>query len=203
MRRLLFIIIGLSAIAGCDGSRKLSKPELLTYINDKDNNLRKVQLVNGINIQLIYRPSSLLVMQEIEGADTVNADRIKILEDKYSDHYYFILKLSKEKKEVIRQLGSFSSYSSMLQVLAFDMQNYINLTAGKDTVPVADYYFDQTYGMSDGNNVLLSFNKSNLKGKKTLFIHLGECGFGTGNVKFCFDKNDLDDVPVLDYSFVN
>lgn len=102
---------------------------------------------------------------------------------------------------MIRELGGFSRYSDMLQVFAFGMQEYINLTTShNDTIPVADYFFDQTYGTSDGNSILVSFSKAQINDRKDIDINLAECGLGIGNLKFHFQKTDMDEIPALDYS---
>jgi hypothetical protein len=104
-------------------------------------------------------------------------------------------------KEVIRQLGSFSRYGDMVQVFSFQMHQFINVTTSqKDTLPLADYLFDQTYGMSDGNTMLLCFDREKLINKETLDVNIAECGLGTGSLKFRFKQKDLAKLPELNYS---
>jgi hypothetical protein len=56
----------------------------------------------------------------------------------------------------------------MVQVLSFQMHRFVNLTTeAKDTLPLRDYLFDQTYGLTDGNSVLLCFEKQNWKIRKS------------------------------------
>ena len=188
---------------GCRQTEPIGRSELQAYVANKTNNLKKEQTVDGVRVEVMYRPSSLLVAQELEPLQVQDTSLIKNLEDKYSNHYYFIIKFSKENKEAIRQLGSFGNYSSMLQVLAFNMQNHISLRVEEDIIPVADYYFDQTYGMSNGNTILVSFNKMAFNNKNKFEIYISECGLGTGDIKFSFDRRDLEDTPRLDYRSIN
>lgn len=179
----------------------MSKQELVTYLNEKENGLRQEQEVNGTKVTLTYQPASLLVVRELEDGQEPADTLIKELESKYAGSYYFFLKFSRDNKEAIRQLGSFSRYSDMVQVLAFQMSNFVNLTTPqRDTLELSDYLFDQTYGMSDGNTILLSFDKQKIEKSSALEINIGECGFGTGSLKFILDKKDIDKVPTLDYS---
>jgi hypothetical protein len=120
------------------------------------------------------------------------------IQKKYAANYYFLLKYSKDGKEAVRQLGSFSRYSDLVQVLSFQMHRFINLTTPqKDTIELADYLFYQTYGMSDGNTVLLCFERKKLANKEQLYINVGECGLGTGNLTFSFNQKDIIKVPLL------
>jgi len=192
---LVFCLVSCAQTQG-----KLSKPELTQYISNKKNGLVKEQEVNGTKVRLSYQPACMLVTQELDTEKKSDSVAIKKLEEKYSRHYYFLLRFSKNGKEAIRQLGSFSSYSDMVQVLSFQMGQFVNLTTPKrDTVQLADYLFDQTYGMSDANTVLLSFEKEKIESSKSLEINIGECGFGTGALKFVLDKKDIDKMPKLDY----
>lgn len=177
----------------------LSREDLFTYIGNKQNGLLKEQEVNGLTVRISYQPSSLLVLQEMEGYDNKREDSIfvKALEEKYNKSYYFRLKFSKNSREAIRHLGGFDGYSEMLQVLSFRMGSFIYITTPqKDTLLLSDYFFDQSYGKSDGNTLLLTFDRSRLKDSEQFDIHLLECGFGTGALRFRFLKKDLLKTPV-------
>lgn len=203
MKKMIWVFAGIAmVILSCKSNQKLlKKDEMIRYINNSKNGLVQQHEINGINVRLCYQPFSLMVSREIEAARNKEEAFIKEVEKRYKDNYYFMLQVSKDNKEVIRQLGSFERYSDMLQVFSFKMNQYINLTtAKKDTVELADYLFEQSYGLSNSSNILLSFEKNKIKNlEKDLEINLGECGLGVGNLKFRFEKEDLDKVPKLDY----
>lgn len=199
---LLLLTCCLGWLSSCRHTKEvMSKKELVAFIANKDNGLLSEHQINDIDVRVQYQPSSLLVAQEIAGPDMRNNQRlIDSLEKKYSNSYYFLIKFSKNNKEAIRQLGSFDRYSDMVSVLSFELPRFINLTTPqKDTVELSDYLFDQTYGASDANTVLLAFAKEKLQGKSVLHVNLSECGFGTGNLKFSFKKEDIDNVPQMKY----
>jgi hypothetical protein len=195
------ILWGITFLCACNSiPKKMNRADLVRFVGDKDHGLSQEQEVNGIKVKLTYQPSGLLASQEIGEGRQVAQTMIDSIEKKYSKNYYFLVKFSKDGKEAIRQLGSFSRYSDMVQVMSFQMHQFVNLTTPeKDTIPLADYLFDQTYGMSDGNTILLCFDKQKLSNKKKLEINVGECGFGTGNLKFHFEQRDIERVPALDY----
>jgi hypothetical protein len=199
------LLIGLVCCCACGSSpRIVSRPEMIRYIQDKEHGLAQEQEINGMRVQVSYQPSSLLAAQELGPVQQLPKNVIDSVEKKYNKHYYFLLKLSKDGKEAIRQLGSFGRYSDMVQVLSFQMHRFVNCTTPqKDTVPLADYLFDQTYGMSDGNTVLLCFDKEKLGTTRELDVNLAECGLGTGSMKFRFDQKDIQKVPALDYRSIS
>lgn len=191
----------LTGMSACDQTRKMvSKAELAGYISNPDNGLIQKQEVNGTTVEVKYQPSSFLVLQSFATDSSFSQQQKDSLEKRYNENYYFLLKFSRNGQEAIRQLGDFSRYSEMVQVLSFQMQRFVNLTTSeKDTVDLKDYLFDQTYGLSDGNTVLLCFGKDQLKEKKNIDVNIAECGFKTGMLKFKFNKSDIDKLPVLDY----
>ncbi len=195
------LIGGITMLCACSGSPKaMSRVELIKFLGDKDHGLSQEQEVNGIQVKVSYQPSSLLAAQELNNERLPAASVIDSVEKKYKKNYYFLLKFTKDGREAIRQLGDFSRYSDMVQVLSFQMARFVNVTTpAKDTVSLTDFLFDQTYGMSDGNTVLLCFDKEKLQNKKEIEVNIAECGFGTGSLKFHFDQKDIERVPSLDY----
>jgi len=189
-------------VAACSSKQRLmSRRQFVKYINDPNHGLVQKTKVGDVDVQLSYEPSGLLVAQELTAAGAGKKPVLDSLEKKYSHNYYFLLKFSKDNKELIRQLGSFSRYSDMVQVLSFQMQQYINLTtAVHDTVEMSDYAFEQTYGMGNANTLLIAFPKEKIGAADRLDVNLAECGFGIGSLKFNFDKKDIDRTPRLDYN---
>ncbi|MBO9660635.1 MAG: hypothetical protein J7527_17570 [Chitinophagaceae bacterium] len=201
--RIFFYLIVLNlALQSCTGEKQpVSRTEMVKYIRAKKNGLTVEQEVNGVTVQLSYQPTSLLIAREMNPGDAIDSSKVKELTAKYSGRDYFLLKFSKDGKEAIRQLGSFSNYSGMVQVLSFQMNRFVNLTTPqKDTVELGDYFFDQTFGMNDGNTLLLSFDREKTRSSRSVEVNIGECGFGTGAIKFVLKRKDMEQVPELDYS---
>jgi hypothetical protein len=179
----------------------LGKQELIKYVED-NKELSDVKEVGDIKVGIKYYPYQLLALQELDTETKAKPDKskVKALEKKYGGQYYFKLSFSRNNKEVIRELGSFSRYSEMLQVFSFSMGSYINATTErKDTIALKDYAFEQTYGMSAANSVMVAFDRSEFKGAQDIDVNVGEFGLGVGILKFTFRKEDLENVPQLKY----
>jgi hypothetical protein len=199
-RYYLFIAVLTTALSvSCDRSQSFAnKNELLSYLNKESNGYSQEVLSNSVSIKLTYQPTSLMVQSELDEQTPPSKKLVDSLQKKYEGSYYFHLEFSKNGKEAIRQMGGFADYSVLLQTLAFQMGEHILLTTPqKDTVGLGDYYFDQTYGIGSSNRLLISFDRSAIKKSDKLKIHIGECGFGTGDVKFEFERDRLDNAPWL------
>jgi len=182
------------------GPGKVSKDKLSSLI-DRDPALNQVQEVNGIKVRVKYCPYQLLILQELEStgkaADTA---RLHTLERKYAGQYYFRLSYSKDNKEVIRQLGSFRQYSDMLQVFSFELGRFINGSDEKnDTLAMADYAFEQDYGMSTSNNAMLVFKRRDFDKSERLRVNIGEFGLGMGSMSFTFPLDRIAKLPSVNY----
>jgi hypothetical protein len=199
---LLWVCTAVLLFTACESKpKKLSQDELTKYIQNRDNGLIKKRESKGVVTTVTYKPKGLLVLQELSASDNKDSISIPSLEKKYGSAYYFTLNFSKNNKEAIREMGGFSGYSNMLQTLAFHMQEYVTLTTSlKDTIPLASFYFDQTNGLSQSSSVLLAFLNEKANKAEVVDINVSECGFGTGNLKFSFRRQDLEAVPALDYS---
>jgi len=179
----------------------MGKQELVRYISDEKHGLIQKKELGGFDVSIQYQPAELLVERELNEQNRTNQFFVDSIQKKYSNYYYFQMYLSKNGKEAIRQLGSFSRYGDMVQVLSFGLHQFVNLTTPqKDTLQLTDYLFEQTYGISQKNRILLVFDKTKIKDPHQVEVNLSECGLGLGNLKFVFQREQLDNVTQLDYS---
>ncbi|MDJ1501165.1 hypothetical protein [Xanthocytophaga agilis] len=203
-KRLVWILnlfLGVLTVA-CQ-NKVHSREELQGYITTPENGLIQSKLVQNINVQVNYHPQELLVAQELAG-HTPSDSLLAQLTKKYADYYYFTVNLSHDNKEVLHQVGDMGSYSDLLQVLAFRMGEYTELvSANKDTVALANYMFDRTYGMATANTLLLAFPKKDLQNTEWVQVNMKEYGLGVGNLPFRFLLKDIQDVPTLDIKNIN
>jgi len=203
MRLLTLYFACMAGLLSSCSSRpgKVDKEGMYAYLNKPSHGLQHEEEKNGIKAKIRYQPQELLVMQEWERAEKQDSSLLDSLRRKYSSYRYFVLELSKDKKEVIRELGGFSRYSDMLQVLAFQMQRYVNITtSAHDTLALSDYVFQQTYGMSNANSLLFVFPAAELQKARDYELNIGEFGLGMGSLRFHFKEEDIKDVPTLDFT---
>lgn len=183
---------------GC-ADKKLSQAELIQYVAD-DPDLSKSKTHEGFDITVTFRPTDLLIAQELETGKLPGSARVEALREKYQDHHYFLLSLSKNKKEAIYQIPQ-AHFSSIVQTLSFGMSPYVNLTSsGQDTVAVADYIFTRTYGMGTATTLMFVFSREKIQEDEWIQFNLKEFGMGLGNHNFRFGRSHLESVPALDFT---
>lgn len=169
-----------------------------------ENDLTKEKEVNDFTVRVTYRPTDLLVYQEISG-DTLDTARIAMLRKKYAHYYYFVLNLSKGSEEALHRLsGGQGQYSEVVQTLSFGMADHVTLTTSvKDTIPVGDFVLNRTYGMSNSTDLLFVFNRQKAKESEWIQFQLDEFGLGIGSQRFRFQRDLLDRAPGIDFKKLN
>lgn len=190
---LLLVLIHLTVLfQSCSPTIK-SKADLQAYLTDQDNGLTGVVQKSDVAIKMTWQPWQLIANKLGNQKDKSQNEA-----SPFSKNLYFILSLSKGNKELLRQLP-FETYSEMVQVLSFRMQNFISAELGETSIEPVECVFQQTYGMTEANMLLLVFNKKDVGAAENLTISLKEFGLGLGNLEFPFKLKSVNQIEKLDY----
>jgi hypothetical protein len=183
----------------CNAPEYLSEKELSTFIIDEDNGLSKSIISNDIKVTVTYRPTDLLASQELRTFPEVTAQQILDARVKYQDHYYFLVSLSRSNNElIIPSSQGLSSFSDLLNTISFHMADIAKLTtSGQDTIPVADYIYNRTFGMSNSTDLLFVFEKPKTQNHRSISFNLDEFGVGIGKQSFEFNAFTLESAPKI------
>lgn len=198
--KCLFLIgVLLFMLGSCSTTPEyLSKAELQTYITEPSNGLTKKIQTGALTMELTYRPSDFLTLQTIGTKEPI-LSTIQQTMAQYGSHAYFIMQLKAGEKDALYgSSAGQNNFSDNLQTLAFRMGEYIYATTSRqDTIPLADSYYDRTFGMGGSSNVLLTFNREKMQGSDWIALHIKEFGFNTGNRTIQFDYEEIENTPKL------
>lgn len=183
-------------------AKKQSEEQIQQYMHTPSNGLIQEDSINGIKISVQNKPVALIVAQELRGAEVVNDSIQEAVQKQFADNLYFNLNLSIGDKDPLLYSGNLSNFSSMLQTMAFQMDQFVFLTTSdKDTIPVADFIYPRMYGMGAGSSIMFAFSKEKIKARghdpEKISFHLLDFGMNTGNRKYEFEMEDIQDVPAL------
>lgn len=204
----ILLLIVLNAFYSCSSKSFKTKEDLWTYLKDTDNGYLQQKNVNGYDFSLLYKPTDLLVLQELgahtesslsaEKADPGQKEKIKALRKKYSKYLYFNLSMSRNGKELLSTTPkNRQQFGAMVNELAFEMHEKVHLfTPKKDTLILLDYNYPRMYGMSGATTMLFVYprDKKYLQ-EEALNFTIQDLGTYTGEVKFKIEtvklKNEL------------
>ena len=174
---------------------------MLSYIEDEKNGYFQTKSVNGYDFSLMYRPTDLLVKQEL--ADTkVTAEELRKLREKYKKYLYFNLSMSRNNKELLSTAAkNRNEFGAMVNQLAFGMDQKVHLfTQSKDTIALADFIYPRMYGMSRATTILFVYPREEAKtNTKTLHFTIEDLGLCTGEVKFKIKTDKINHEPQLSF----
>lgn len=164
-----------------------SRQELVAYVNSPKNGLVVTDKLGQVEADMTYKPWQLMLPDHRGNRNKTDTSGKRELSNKY----FFVLSLSANHKELLRQL-KFSDYSEMVQVLAFRMADYVSAVPdhGKAVEPV-ECLFQQTYGMASANQLLIVFDKSRFDDARQIKIKIREFGLNTGNLDYRFSMDDI------------
>jgi hypothetical protein len=188
-KTLILLLLSLTAGTAC--SRKLSYEKYLKYINDPVHGLVQERTINGIDIKVTYRPSELLVYQELHNHDSISKDDIREARERYDKQYYIVLSLSQGGKEILSNTTDRQQYSAILSELAFGIGQYLTLTTTKsDTLHLIDFQYSRMFDMTNSTDILFAYENKSRK-PENLMLSFQEFGMKTGNFRFVFKKQNI------------
>lgn len=197
MNRIGIIIVLFVLFSGCSKSFE-NKEAMMSYLKNSEEGYYQKKVTNGVAFSLLYRPTDLLVEQELGSqSNPILRDSLR---EKYRKYMYFNLSISKGGQELLSAAPkNRNEFGAMVNQLAFGMQDKVHLfTQSKDTLELADYIYPRMYGMSKATAMLFVYprDKKALKGEY-LNLTIEDLGLFTGEVKFKIPIQKIKNEPKL------
>lgn len=200
-RMILSSSLVLMLFISCGQKSFDSEQQLLEFLKDEANGYKQKKTVNGVDFSLMYRPTDLLVKQEI-GNSSMPLDSVNMLRDKYKHYIYFNLSMSKNGQELLSTVTrDRNELGVMVNQLAFGMGEKVHCyTKVKDTLELLDFVYPRMYGVSRKTSIMFVYPRD----KKTLneeYINftIEDLGLYTGEVKFKLPTDNINNEPQLNF----
>lgn len=175
MKKLSWVLAFVGLFA-CGEQRIVTEQELKDYTLDPSNGLIKQASTNGVEIEVVYRPTDLVLAQQLQGLTNENERRKEI--ESFSGLSYFVVKISRHGQEIENTYaGDPSKFTNVVSYLSSGLRANMYVVNGSDTIPSLDAVYTRMFGAATATSVMTIFETN----VKTL----------TGNLKFCFDDTVL------------
>jgi hypothetical protein len=190
---IAFTLFAFITLISCNRNLPQNEDDLIAYINDTDNGYRQSKTVNSVAVDVTYRPTQLMVCQEMSLLKNDSGQVKDSLTNKYKDYYYFLLTYAKDGNEILSTVPKTrEEFNTIQNNLSFNMNKLVCLTNRKDTLQFLDFNSPRTYGMSKSTNVLLIFKRDKSKSTGNTFkVNVQDIGIGTGDLSFTYPSNLL------------
>ena len=201
MSRTVIGIVLIVLAFGC-GNKSFDTAEALQlYIQQPENEYVYSKTVNGVDFSVLYKPTDLLVNQEL--GDHKSAEIVDSLRDKYKAYMYFTVSMSKNNQELLSNVaGNKQRFGAMVNELAFGMEQKVHLyTPKKDTIGLIDYIYPRMYGMSGATTMLFVYpREQKVTNQEFMTLSIEDLGFYTGEVKFKIPTKIITNEPRIQFN---
>ena len=175
-----------------------TQEEMNDFIKDEDNGYNYKKTIVGVDYVLQYRPTDLLVKQEL--GDEIDVTQLEKLRQKYNKYLYFNLSMSKNNQELLNGVArDKAKFGQMVNELAFGMEEKVHLyTPEKDTLAMADFIYPRMYGMSNATSIMIVYpRETKFMNQDYLNFVIEDLGLDTGDIKFKLNMQALQKEPQL------
>ena len=190
----ILVVIGGSS---CNSTIK-NYGKYMAYIAEPANGVTKEKATSGLKIRVKYLPVDYLAYSEFKNSKDIKTEEQKqALKKTYENSLTFMLTFAPDegkKFDVTRvDVSDYEEFATRIEDMNFNFSNYIKLeTEGEEIRPELSQ-MESTYGLEKKRNIILVFNKNEIKDNIRI-IYKDEI-FGTGTHKFLFQQDDLLAVP--------
>ena len=178
----------------------VSPAEYQAYLNDPSHGLTQTREVNGTTITCSYRPTDLLVLQDLAQLPPTrltSATRDS-LRRTYAGKTYCSLALSRNNAEVEAALVTDPpAYQRALSYLNTGIAADTFLATGQDSVPALASMYLRQYGTTGHSTVLLVFATPQPIQEQGFHLTWRGHQLNAGSQRFFFNAADLAAVPPL------
>ncbi|MDZ4147271.1 MAG: hypothetical protein U1C58_03215 [Flavobacteriaceae bacterium] len=197
MKRISLITF-IFLICSCTDKKFNEKDAFLAYLVDKENGYLQKKEINGIAFTLMYKPTDLMTMQELDSSVS-----FKDIRTRYDDYIYFLLSMSRNNSELLNStVGNSDDFGRLVNKLSFEVDSYVHLfTEDRDTLMIADFIYPRLFGMSNSTSILLVYPRDKGLLAKSDFLNLTvqDIGFFTGEVRFKISTKLINNEPKLNF----
>ena len=91
-----------------------SAAELEQYVRDEGSGLTQAKQCGSVHMQMIYKPTDLLVAQELLNVSIPDSSKIRSVRERYSPYLYFVLDMAQAEGNVLYKRDSQYEFSHIL-----------------------------------------------------------------------------------------
>lgn len=196
-RFLASLALAAGLLAGC--AHPVPAAEYRAYLADPAHGLTHTREVNGATVSCAYRPTPLLVLQDLAQLPTATPAQRDSLARAYAGKTYCALSLARNGGEIENALvNDPAAYQQMLAYLNTGIAADAYLaTTPQDSVPALASMYLRQYGSTGKSTILLVFDTRKLKPDQGFHLTVQAQRLGLGTLCFPFTARSLAALPAL------
>ena len=179
----------------------LPAAEYRAYLADYTHGLTHTAEAGGATVTCTYRPTPLLVLQDLASVPVATPSVRDSLAHAYTGKTYCTLTLARQGSEIENQfVNDPAAYQQILTYLNTGIATDAFLTTTPlDSVPAAASLYIRQFGTTGHSTLLLVFDTHRLTPQKGFHLTLHGQRLGLGTLRFPFSGTDLAALPALKF----
>jgi hypothetical protein len=196
--KAIFYSIFFLTLFSC-GKSQLTPEEYVAWSDDSENNLVKVFNQNTLQLTCQFTTPEYVSLKQ---SDPANIDTALLREniEALNGMVHFKLKFEDTTtNNFLKPPGTTGEeFNTKTMYLSYDIAPDLKLVQCGDTLPCIMNHHERTYGSTPYETLLISFSSASAE-VCDLEVIFNDRVFGLGRVKFFFSKEDLENIPELNY----
>lgn len=196
---ILFALVLLCCVS-CKHSMKAA--DYVSYVNNKENGLKKISQMAGWDFSLQYRPYDYIMLMENKG-NWNNYNVAKRQSDLKGTAWFSIsIKRTDNSITPLRYgIASIDEYNTRLNYYLNEAVKDIQLKYNEDTLQPVSYLFENNYNLTPQETMIVGFYlpKGERYPNKTMQLSFTDRIFKNGIIKAEYSENILKNIPNLVY----
>lgn len=189
----VMILFAIFLLVGCRDRSFVSEKELLEYVMDEANGLKKISRNGSVEIEVIYKPNDLI--KRTESKDIKDDDEWVDQLKRFDSLSYFIVRISKGGKEI--ENAFFQDRDKVIQYLKTGIISDIYLVIDMDTIAAFDVAYTPMFGAGDATSLLAVFDVDLKSSENDVTFCLNAAEGLFGRHRFSFSSTSIKEIPVL------
>lgn len=193
----LLLFLGLFLWTGCE--QEVRPSDLVKYVRDPGNGLRKIERIGDLEFDLQYKPLSFVIANEFR-SNAIDKRAYRKREGELAGLEYYNLKIKvKGSTENITtyQVSNQDDQQNRLYYLSYELNQDLKMVQGKDTLSPVLFHFERTYDVSNHRTFVLAFPHSQSREDRTLILNSKE--IGTGPIEISIEENAINNTPKIKF----
>lgn len=193
----LLLAFSCALLQACRTKTVRTPEELVSWLEDEDNGLRKTVATRTHRYVFQYKPAQYIISKEQRG-DAGKSPAQRRAELRHAVWFNVFLDAEGSGRNPLKdQVSGLDEYNSRVNYFLADAARNFSLSYnGKQAEPVG-YYFENNYGLTPTDVMVVGFKIEDPEPVHDLTVEYNDELYRNGIIKATFTKQDIQKIPTL------
>jgi hypothetical protein len=202
VRKTIYILLLLTITSACNTvPESLPAGEYVKWVENPKNQLKKEKTIGEYKYKIFYKPAEYISLREaVNKGEQDNVKAITFRSEEIKEFFQFnfdIVSADGKTSALKHNTNNEAEFGARINYLVSHAQQDFKLIQGEDTLPCVSYHFERTFGLTQNNTILLSFEKPKGESNDDIQLIFTNRLFNSGDIKFQFSYKTLNNIPRL------